>query len=208
MIQDQAFDPASGAPLAETKEYTPGPNDPRESHAGRDQGARLVVEDATAVSADWVDEREGSLTNGELISAAEGLLGFFRRTHRQVRPPNVSADRAAALAIKQVKATESDDNYLDAMVWYTVAERLAAKGYWSAWMLDHAVPRCPHPTATGRCGSALKFRPGVEHLEGVCASSPGRHGAVDDAIRDRVRTLYADAFLDDEEASPAELRLL
>lgn len=204
MIQDQAFDPASGAPLASTKEYTPGANDPRESHSGRDQGAREVVENPMAVCSDWVAEREGSLTNGELVSSEHGLLGYFRRTHRQVREPLPELDRAAATTFRKIKAITEDDTAYDATIWYVAAERLAAKGYWSVWMLDHATPRCPHPTATGRCGSTLKFRPAVDGLEGMCASSPNRHGAVDEAIRERVRELYDAAFGD----SPDELLLL
>lgn len=190
MIQSRAFDPDSGAPLEDAKDFPPG------TRRGRDQGRRPVQEHPLAVTDDWVDRREGSMTNGELVSSTDGLLGYFRRAHRQVREPAPALDRAAALAIKRVKrATNSQDepigeHALDVVVWYVTAERLARKGHWTAWMLDHAIPRCPH------CRSALKFRPAVDGLEGVCASSPNRHGAVDDAIRDRIRELYRHAFDD------------
>lgn len=144
------------------------------------------------------------MTNGELVSSADGLLGYFRRVHRDVRSePDPALDRAAALAIKRVRGAESSqgdpvgEHALDCMVWYAVAERLARKGHWTAWMLDQTIPRCP------RCRSALKFRPGVDGLEGVCASSPSRHGSVDEAIREHVRELYGAAF-----EPVAELRLL
>lgn len=190
MIQSQAFDPDSGAPLETEKEFPPG------VRSGRDQGRRAVEEHPLAVTDDWVRRREGSMTNGELVSSTDGLLGFFRRTQRQVREPDPALDRAAALAIRRIKrATNAQDepigeNALDVEVWYVAAERLARKGYWTAWMLDHAIPRCPH------CSSQLKFRPAVGGLEGVCATSPSRHGAVDDAIREGIRALYAAAFDD------------
>jgi hypothetical protein len=188
MIQDRAFDPGSGAPLSPDKDYPPG------ARAGRDQGARTPVEHPHAA---WTRGREGALTNGELVSSAEGLLGYFRRSHRQVRPPAAGLDCAAALAIKRLKA--ADDRAMDALVWYALAERLARKGHWTAWMLDHAIPRCP------RCRSQLKFRPGVDGLEGVCASAPNRHGAVDGAIREHIRVLYDAAF--DESIAAGDLIL-
>lgn len=181
MIRSQAFDPDSGAPLAAEKEFPPG------VRAGRDQGRRLVENHPLAVTSDW-GEREGSMTNGELCSSGDGLLGYFRRVHRKVRTPNPALDRAAAAAIRQVRRTDAGRRAADTFVWYVVAERLAQRGYWSAWMLDHCIPRCPY------CRSMLKFRPAVGKLEGVCARNAHRHGAVDEAIRERIHELYAAAF--------------
>lgn len=183
MIRSQAFDPDSGAPLKRDKEFPPG------ARAGRDQGRRLVTEHPLAVTDDWLEKREGSMTNGELCSSTNGLLGYFRRVHRQVREdPDPALDRAAATALKRIRGTESGTGAIDTFVWYVLAERLARKGHWAAWMLDQCIPRCP------RCRSRLKFRPGVGGLEGVCATSPHRHGAVGDAVRERIRDLYAEAF--------------
>lgn len=193
MIRSHAFDPDSGAPLEDNKQYPPGVRD------GRDQGRRLVQEHPLAVSGNWLDEREGSMTNGELVSSASGLLGYFRRAHRDVRDPDPALDRAAAAAIKQVRATDVGRGAIDTFAWYTTAERLARKGHWVAWMLDQCIPRCPH------CRSELKFRPGVSRLEGVCATNPHRHGAVDDAVRERVAQLYEAAFdqiVVDEDGDP------
>ena len=181
MIQEAAFDPESGAPLSREKHWTPWHR----------VGVRTPVEDPQA---EWHAGREGALTNGELQSSQQGLLGYFRRVHRDARDPNPELDRTAALALKRLKSVDATDHAaagaLDAIVWLALAERLAAKGHWVAWMLDHFVPRCPH------CASALKFRRGVWALEAVCASSPNRHGTVDDAIHDAVATLYRAAFDD------------
>lgn len=182
MIQANAFDPDSGAPVESTKEFPPG------VRSGRDQGRRLVVEHPLAVTRNWVAHREGSMTNGELTSSAQGLLGYFRRVHRTVRDPDPALDRAAATAINAIRRTDDGRGIADTFVWYAVAERLARKGHWVAWMLDATTPRCPD------CRSQLKFRPAVDGLEGICASSPHRHGTVDAAIRERIHALYASAF--------------
>lgn len=176
------FDPETGAPLSRDTEYHPD--------YGPGVKVRTPVEHPDAV--DWHIGREGALTNGELRSSDRGLLGYFRRVHRLVRTPNPDLDRAAALAIKRLKASNTHE--LDCFLWYALAERLAAKGYWVAWMVDFAVPRCPH------CASQLKFRPGVDHLEAMCASQPTTHGAVDDDIHDRVTAIYESAF---DDALPA-----
>ena len=182
MIQEAAFDPASGAPLSLEKEY---PGTFR-------TGARTPEEHADAI---WDDSREGALTNGELYSSGNGLIGYFRRVHRkEFADPDPARDRAAATAIRQLKSAKDDagnligDYVLDCILWYLVAERLATKGHDATWMLHYAIPRCP------KCDSELKFRPGVGALEGVCASSPNRHGAVDDDIRERVQSLYQSVF--------------
>jgi hypothetical protein len=181
MLRQHTFDPQSGAPVKQ-KEYPPG------VRAGRDQGRRLVVEHPFAVTDDWVDAREGSMTNGELVSSADGLLGYFRQVHRRVREADPDLDRAAAAAIRAVRRTDSGRRAADTFVWYTVAERLARNGHWVAWMLDQCIPRCPH------CRSELKFRGAAGNLEGVCASAPNRHGAVDGDIRERIHSLYSAAF--------------
>ncbi len=113
-------------------------------------------------------------------------------------------DSTAALALKRLKAEAP--RALDSFVWYALAERLAAKGYWAAWMLDHVIARCPHPTqrvdgeVVGRCGSRLKFRPGVGKLEGVCAKCPHEHGAVDEALVEYIGDIYRASFDEEMEA--------
>ncbi|MFC5970091.1 hypothetical protein ACFPYI_01985 [Halomarina salina] len=174
MIQEQAFDPQSGAPLTEERHY-PG---------SYRIGVRTPIPHPLS---NWTSSREGALTNGELRSAQQGLLGYFRRIHRLVREPDPALDRAAALALKRLKA---GPNTIDALTWYALAEYLARQGYWVAWMLDHVNARCPH------CASRVKFRPAVDRLEAVCASAPMDHGAVDEAIRERVAEMYEAAFDD------------
>ncbi|MFD1515096.1 hypothetical protein [Halomarina rubra] len=175
MIQQHAFDPQSGAPLSRDRHY-PG--------AYR-HGVRTPLNHPNA---EWDDSREGALTNGELRSAQQGLLGYFRRVQRQVRQPEPSIDRQAALALKRLKAAT---DAIDTFVWYALAEYLARQGHWVAWMLDHTHARSPH------CASRVKFRPAVGRLEAVCASAPKAHGAVDEAIRDRVGDIYTAAFDED-----------
>jgi hypothetical protein len=174
MIQESSFDPQSGAPLSEQRHY-PG---------AYDHGVRTPVYHPTS---EWEAGREGALTNGELRSAQQGLLGYFRRVQRRVREPDPTLDRTAALALKRLKAAT---DAIDTFVWYALAERLAAKGHWTAWMLDHVNARCP------QCSSRVKFRPAVGRLEAVCASAPSDHGAVDEAVRDRVAEIYEAAFDD------------
>lgn len=190
MLGWHSFDPETGAPLSEDKHYHPGT--PVKSDDRADpyrQGARTPVEHPVV---DWHSGREGALTNGELCSSLDGLIGYFRRMHRRARPPNPKLDQSAALAFKRLKSAE--EHVADSFVWYCAAERLARKGHWAAWMLDHTQPRCP------RCNSTCKFRPGMDALEPVCASSPSRHGSVEDAIRTRITELYEAAF--DETIAP------
>lgn len=207
MINLNAFDPDSGAPLSETRYRYPDAGYPsgdteatfsyadgRFSHAARTPVNHPDVE--------WSASREGALTNGELHSSARGLLGYFRRIHRKVRAPQPEMDRAAACAIKRIRSERR--TAWDCYVWYALAERLAAKGYWVAWMLDYVEPRCPYQgTSTTHCGSDVKFRPatsverGGTYLEAVCASSPHEHGVVDDAICEHVGAIYTETFDDD-----------
>lgn len=176
-----AFDPATGTPLSETRLHaTPsGAND----HVT--VPIRTPVEHA-AVDVDW-SKREGTLTNGEIRSDQQGLKGHFRRVHRAVRDePVPKLDCAAVLAIKRLKAANEDE--IDSFVWLALAERLAEKGYWVAWMLEHFLPRCPE------CESTLKFRKAVFRADSICASAPSVHGAVDDGIRTRTMWAYQNAF--------------
>jgi len=189
MIQEQAFDPATGAPLSEERHYP-------------DHGVpcRQPEFDAT-VAKFWSTGREGALTNGELVSSLQGLLGYFRRVQRELRAPNPELDRAAATALRRLKSATDQRgdprrNAIDSIVWYALAERLARQDFWTAWMLDAAIPRCPH------CHSRLKFRGGIDNLEGVCASSPSRHGSVDDAIHEAIAAVYDAAFVDDADDRP------
>lgn len=199
MLDEMRFDPQSGAPLSDLKHY-PGTYN---------CGVRIPDQHPDA---EWTAAREGALTNGELVSAQQGLLGYFRRSQRQQREePEPAMDRAAALALKRLRS--EFPRALDAMVWYALAERLARKGFWASWMLDHANPRCPHPTqhdeggaVVARCGSRVKFRAGVDHLEAICASSPSEHGAVDERVRERVASIYRGTF--DEPVEEGELKLL
>ncbi|ELZ84442.1 hypothetical protein C453_12886 [Haloferax elongans ATCC BAA-1513] len=183
------FDPSSGAALGETQ-YLP------DGTTGRE-----VVSDPWGVH--WTAAREGALTHGEHRSSTTALTSYFRRVQREVRggDEDASLTRAASLAIRRVKAAATDE--LDTFVWLAVAERLAEKGHWTAWMLNHYVPRCPH------CHSEAKFRAGVQMHEAVCASSPDRHGAVDAAIEARVRSLLETAFDDVafDEDDPSDLAL-
>ncbi|MWG34839.1 hypothetical protein [Halomarina oriensis] len=220
MLLDHRFDPKSGAPLASAKEFpTPKGYGPYPGHRLRahQHGVRTVDEHPLAESSNWVEEREGSLTNGELISAGSGLLGYFRRKHRDVREADPALDRAAALAIKRIKAIDGEgydglDTWSalstpDTYVWYALAERLAAKGHWSTWMLDHCNPRCPHSVEGDEkivnCAALLKFRPGIDGLEGVCSRHPNDHGTVhgygESQVRDRVASIYRRAFDEDLE---------
>lgn len=174
MIRECAFDPQSGAPLGEERHYP----------ASWTVGARSPEYHETAA---WTDSREGALTNGELVSTKQGLLAYFKRTYRAVHgDPDAKVERAAALAFHRLKATQ--DTALDSFVWYATAERLARKGIWSVWMLDHANPRCP------LCRSGVRFREAVWSLEAICVAEPHQHGCVDEAIHDRVADLYGQAF--------------
>ena len=177
MIQESAFDPQSGAPLTEERHY-PG---------SYRVGVRTPIPHPVS---NWHLGREGALTNGELRSAQQGLLGYFRRVHRNVRAPDPQLDQSAALGLKRIKAAS---DAIDALVWYVLAERLAEKGHWVAWMLDHVNARCP------QCSSRVKFRPAVGGLEAICASSPSDHGTVDEKIHDRVAEIYLAAFDEDLE---------
>lgn len=188
MIQQQAFDPASGAPLSEDKEFP--------EWFDR-SGVRVVQDDGLA----FEHAREGALTNGELVSSAQGILGYFQRRARAVRQgePDPALECAAASAIRQLRsATRNDEDpdaeygigtgALDVEIWYATAERLAQRGHWAAWMFDQAQPRCPH------CRSTCKVREAVYEPDLVCASAPNRHGRVNPAIRERVQALYKAAF--------------
>ncbi|ELZ96041.1 hypothetical protein C440_05607 [Haloferax mucosum ATCC BAA-1512] len=183
------FDPSSGAALGD-KQYLP------DGTTGHE-----VVADPWGVH--WTAAREGALTHGEHRSSTTALTSYFRRVQREVRDGTEHSPltRAASLAIRRLKQASTDE--LDTFVWLAVAERLADKGFWSAWMLNHYVPRCPH------CHSETKFRPGVGMHEAVCASSPKQHGAVDAAIERRVRSLLEAAFDDVafDEDDPAPLAL-
>ncbi|MFC6825705.1 hypothetical protein [Halopelagius fulvigenes] len=144
-----------------------------------------------AIDADW-SNREGALTNGELSSSDAGLLGYFKRVHRQeFAEPNPKMDCAAAAAIKQLKAQRNHTR--DTFLWLALAERLASKGYPARWMLDYFTPRCP------LCGSIAKFPGGKFGSEAICASAEQDHGAVDDAIREKITEFYENAFDDDLE---------
>lgn len=176
MISRRAFDPKSGAPLSDDKVYP---------HTYR-FGVRSPVYHPHAV---WNETRDQALTNGELRSSREGLLGYFRRVHRACRPPDPSLDSAAALALTRLKTDDEDDHYrgeLDVFVWYALAERLARKGHWVSWMIDFAIPRCPH------CYSEIRFEQGCR-LIAKCGSSAD-HGMVHDDILDRVTKVYNTAF--------------
>lgn len=185
MINECAFDPESGAPLTEDKEY------PMWFDRA---GVRTVQDDGLA----YTPSREGALTNGELVSSADGLLGYFRRRARAVRDddPDGALECAAASTIRQLRrASQGDEtdhaigqSALDIEVWFATAERLAQRGHWAAWMFDQAIPRCPH------CRSRVKVREAVGEAGLVCASAPNRHGRVNEAIAERVRTLYRAAF--------------
>ncbi len=178
MKHEFAFDPESGAPLSDEHDYHPDHGVP----------VRTPVQHHTS---QWTASREGALTNGELRSSGDGLIGYFRHKHREVRAPDNRLDQAAALGIRKLKSAEDNKFALDCFLWYALAEKLAKKGHWVAWMLDFAGARCP------KCHSRLKFRPAIDKLEGVCASSEHDHGAVDDDIRSTVRRLYERAFDDD-----------
>lgn len=179
MLGTIRFDPETGAPLSETKEYPP-------YETGGRSGVRSPVRHSDS---EWIENRDAALTNGELESSGQGLLGYFRRTHRAARDePNTSLDRAAALAIKRIKATH--DGIYDSFVWLVLAERLCRADHWVTWMLDHFTPRCPH------CGSGLKFKQGVDPI-GHCASSAD-HGDVDEQIRELVVERYNETFATDE----------
>lgn len=184
MIQEQAFDPESGAPLSEDKEYPPWyatgvrqvEQDPVTSTVGPDGAAQ------------WHGGREGALTNGELESSRRGLLGYFRRVLRKSRDPDPKLEMAAASALRKLKAVDSRP--IDTTVWWALAERLAQEGHWSAWMFSHVIPRCP------RCHSRLKFRAAVYEMDAICATSPNRHGTVNDEIAEAVLELHEAAFDD------------
>ncbi|WP_126665254.1 hypothetical protein [Haloterrigena salifodinae] len=179
MLGKVRFDPATGAPLSETKEYPP-------YETGGGSGVRSPVRDPDA---NWKANRDAALTNGELESSSQGLLGYFRKIHRTVRDdPNTSLDRSAALAVKRIKADHK--RIYDSVAWLVLAERLCRKGYWVVWMLDHFTPRCPH------CGSGLKFKQGVDPI-GYCASS-AEHGDVDGVIRNLVCERYNETFATDD----------
>ncbi|QRV14200.1 hypothetical protein JMJ58_14790 [Haloterrigena salifodinae] len=176
MLGQVRFDPETGAPLSQTKEYPP---------YERGGGAGVRSPEPHPDAEGWHVGREGALTNGELESSSLGLLGHFRRTHRAARDePNTALDRAAALAIKRIKADH--DGIYDSLAWLVLAERLCRKGYWVVWMLDHFTPRCPH------CGSSLKFKLGAGPI-GYCASSAS-HGDVDEQIRELVCERYNETF--------------
>ena len=99
MINECAFDPNSGAPLSRDKEYP--------EWFDR-SGVRTVKDDGLAFDSD----REGALTNGELVSSAEGILGYFRRRSRAVRggDPDPALECAAATAIKQLRRATRDED--------------------------------------------------------------------------------------------------
>lgn len=182
-----AFDPVSGAQLSEERNYTTP-----SGHSGTHIPGHVYVSVRTPV--DCPRDREGMLTNGEIVSAGTGLLGYFRTTHRRVRPPVPKMDSAAALALKRLKAADDPnqrgdrDPLSDAFLWLALAERLAAKGYWAGWMLDQFTPRCPH------CDSTLKFRDACFEADARCASYPNEHGTVNEAIREKVSSVYKRTF--------------
>lgn len=183
MISKRAFDPATGAPLSEEKLY---PNTYR-------YGVRSPIHHPQSC---WIRHRDEALTNGELQSSMEGLLGYFKRVHRACRAPEPSLDSAAALALKRLKAAEADAadggsdtqprEYIDVFVWYALAERLSRKGHWVSWMIDFAQPRCPH------CQSVVRFEQGAR-LIAKCGSSD-TCGMVHDDILDLVLRIYNTAF--------------
>lgn len=179
MLGECRFDPATGAPLSDSKSYPPG-----ERHW---VGVRSPKKHPDAA---WIANRDEALTNGELQSSDQGLLGYFRRIHRTVREdPDPSLDRAAALGIKRLKAVR--EHSIDAYVWLALGEYLSRRGFWVSWMLDHYVPRCPH------CHSTVKFKQGVDPIA-YCASDGG-HGDIDDQIRSQVIDLYNAAVQDTDD---------
>lgn len=174
MLGTIRFDPETGAPLSEDKEYPP-----------YERGGRSGVRSPQRhPDSPWTPGRDAALTNGELESSGQGLLGYFERVHRQIRDPKPELDRAAALGVKRIKADH--DGIYDSMAWLVLAEYLCRRGYWVTWMLDYFTPRCPD------CASSLKFKQGVDPI-GYCASSAD-HGDVDDRIRDLVVEHYNETF--------------
>lgn len=201
------FDPETGAPLSEEKNYPSGTDRYR-------TGVRTPVEHPDSA---WKPSREGALTNGELRSSREGLLGYFERVHRiYTSDPNPRIDMAAATALRYLKSGDHSTYTEDSFIWYALAERIHRQlGIYTGWMLHFAVPRCPY------CASECCFEEGVWHKEAVCASQrsatvipdelkeqgyePG-HGNVDSAIRERVINLYNAAFSSSEKDGISELR--
>lgn len=176
MISRRAFDPATGAPLSDDKIY------PDHYRFG-------VRSPAYHPNCSWIENRDQAFTNGELRSSREGLIGYFKRVHRACRVPDPRLDSAAALAITRLKTDDDDDQYrgeIDTFIWYALAERLARKGHWVSWMIDFAIPRCPH------CYSEIRFEQGAR-LIAKCGSD-GSHGMVHDDMLERVTTVYNNAF--------------
>jgi hypothetical protein len=101
---------------------------------------------------------------------------------------------ASRSALYQLK--RANEQTADCFIWYTLAERLARRGYDSAWMADHATPRCPlcADSAHARAGSETKFREGVWFNEAICATRPSEHGCVDEAVRETVVSVYNATF--------------
>lgn len=175
MISRRAFDPATGAPLTDEKTY------PDNYRFG-------VRSPEYAPHACWIEHRDAAMTNGELRSSREGLLGYFRRVHRAARAPDPSLDSAAALALSRLKSEEDGQrSHIDAFIWYALAERLARKGHWVSWMIDYSLPRCP------KCYSEVRFEKGATRLIAYCASS-GEHGMIHDDILEYVTRVYNETF--------------
>lgn len=192
MISRRAFDPATGAPLTDDKHY------PASYRFG-------VRSPERHPDSGWITNRDEALTNGELRSSREGLLGYFKRIHRAVREPLPELDSAAALALSRLKATDDENESvyrgtIDTFIWYALAERLARKGYWVSWMIDFAIPRCPH------CYSEIKFKQGAR-LIAKCGSDSD-HGMVHDDIIETVTDVYNAAFarVDGEIEEPILIR--
>ncbi|WP_226043423.1 hypothetical protein [Natrinema sp. DC36] len=189
MLGQIRFDPATGAPLTDDKEYPP-------YQSGGRSGVRSPVRHSDSA---WIANRDSALTNGELESSGQGLLGYFKRIHRKARDdPNTAIDRSAALAIKRIKANY--DGIYDAHAWLILAEYLCREGYWVVWMLDHFQPRCPH------CLSVVKWKMGVDPIA-YCASSAD-HGDVDAEIRELVRERYNETFADEPGERIDELQIV
>lgn len=191
------FDPETGAPLSEDKYYPTGT-----AVEEYQTGVRVPVEHPDSA---WKPSREGALTNGEVRSSRQGLLGYFERVLRKYcSDPSPKWDIAAANALRYLKTDDQHSFTADCFVWYALAERITRKhDFFTGWMLHFAVPRCPH------CLSECKFKGGVYYQEAVCASQPGPtiipeeleeqgyrpgHGNVDEAIRKKIIEVYNAAF--------------
>lgn len=177
MIGEHRFDPATGAPLTENKSYPPA-----DIHWA---GARSP---RRAEGAAWIENRSEALTNGELQSSGNGLLGYFRYCHRRVRErPNPDTEQAAAVAIHRLKTDR--EHGIDVWLWFALAERLARKGHWSTWMLGFAEPRCPVNDGSP-CHSRLKWKKGTAY----CAKTTD-HRNVHNLIEEKIIDTYNAAFV-------------